>query len=498
MAARSILCLALFQDGLANPDALNLLQTNAVRHSHHRGGSDEHPRAYAGTDSLAAANDAEHENPEVWHDLDFRNMQYRNLGGLGPHLESPPSIRYLDVTEYRGEKVDLILEADGYNTTKPKKSGLHGHLAVVNILNGYDVQFTARFVNKNDAAIFLGPFHLSFFDIDTGKRGGQEELVIGGFTESHLLENTELQEIPIPDDPDGKVRFVAGQPGVGADNPSDALMLTDVQAARTVSLKFPKGLDRFTFTYKVMKNFETPYSWNEGRHFLMGGSSSLYFCDAEPVNMDLSFANVHYSNLDGQGPDFDSPKALRFSNVASMADGSAIDLTVKVAEGENNKYTPANVANNGLNGQFAQVNIRGASETRFKFTFLKGGTNEPQKLDWTYFSMYDLDQGKTRGGVAQTQETMDVSGFVTHYLTEASELVVKQHDKQWYSYTSSTAGTGSDNPTDPMALTEQQKNRAVTFLLHNVHTFEATFSATAPDQNGRNFLFAGKSSVVFC
>jgi len=501
----------------SDPEALHLLQTHARAQPHvhnlkHSEGAEfvmyQEPGDVVAEDDIdanfeiplskfkapegaeAADYEVQGQLPQATQNLRFDKLKYRNLGGLGPHVEMPPNVRYLNVAKtINGTKVDMILESQNFKTAKPKKVGLFGSSAVVNIQNGNEVDFTARFVDKDNKPVTLGPFHVSFMDIDTGKEAGQEELTIGGFKEKYLLDDTELTHVTMAD---GRTKFIAGLPGTGADNPRDALMLTDVQAKRTVSFQFPGGLDRFTFSYKVAAVAYDQYdAESEGRHFLMSGMSSLYFCEADPVVIDYNMATVPYSNLGGLGPDFNSPHGLRFNNVARIENDQTLDMVVTNLT----KYTPANTANNGLNGQFAQVNILGGTATKFRFTFLKHGTDEPYTMAWNYMSIFDLDHGKRK---EQYRETLEVKGFVTHYLTETSELHLHQHKDQWYTYGSTTWGTGKDNPTDPMNLTQQQKDRSVTLLFHETSTFDAKFAAARPKRAGRNFLFSGKSALVFC
>lgn len=508
--SRTLLALATVVAGTEDrSEGLHLLQTHAGKRQQQHSNftmfreedspDDEGPRAEAPRGSVQADYDAQGQDKNEFLNLRFNKIKYRNLGGLGPHTDSPHNVRYSNVVRLAdGTKIDMILESDNFKTAKPRKVGIYGASAVVNILNGHEVDFTARFVDQDDKPARLGPFHISFLDLDTGKEGGQEELTIGGFTSSYLLDNTELTKVEMAD---GRTKFIAGEPGVGADNPMDPLMLTDVQAARTVALQFPGGLDSFQFSYKVGKvAYDTYNSDTTGRHFLISGLTSLYFCEVEPVSMDFNLATVAYSNLGGLGPDFDAPRALRFNNIAAIANDQMIDLTVV----NTTSYDPANTANNGLNGEFAQVNIRGGSTTRFRFQFLKHGTDDPVHMDWTMLSMFDLDEAKPKknkktGQIRpQYRETLEVKGFATHFITEHSEVQLTQLGAKWYQYTSSTKGSGKDNPTDPMALTEQQKNRAVTFMFHDISAFDARFEAMKPTKTGRNFLFAGKSSVVFC
>jgi hypothetical protein len=441
--------------------------------------------------SLQADYDVQGQDRTKIENLRFHKIIYRNLGGLGPHNNKPPNLRFGQVAKNAdGEAVDLILSSDNFKTAKPGKVGLYGRSAVVNVQNGHEVDFTATFVKYgSDEPVSMKAFHVSFMDLDTGKEAGQEELTIGGFTNSYTLDGTELTEVATSD---GRTKFIAGEPGVGADNPADPLMMSDVQAKRAVSFQFPSGLSSFSFSYKVAKVAYVDFdAESEGRHFLMGGMSSLYFCEAKPVVVDYNMASMKYSNLGGLGPDFGSPKGLLFNNVAAVENDMMLDLKITNLS----QYKPYNTSQNRLNGEFAQLNIGGGTETKFRFTFLKAGTDEPYVMDWNLFTIFDLDHGKKN---EKYQESVEVKGFATHYLTETSELHLTAHGEKWYTYASSTWGTGNDNPTDPMALTQQQKDRSVSLLFHDKAHYDANFAAAKPKNGGRNFMFAGKSGVVFC
>lgn len=488
----------------AADEALHLLQTQVRPHRAEAGEefdlSDEEvvpPKVLAENlleeapaGSVKAAYDAQGETKSEVANLKFGHMEYSNLGGLGPSTDKPANVRYKNVAKNGKDKIDMILESNNFKTAKPYKTGVFGASAIVNIQNGHTVDFTARFIDaKTDKPVNMMAFHLSFMDLDTGKEAGQEELTIGGFTNSYLLDDTELTQVEMDD---GRTRFIAGEPGVGADNPADPILLSDVQAKRTVSFKFPAGLSTFTFSYKVAKVSYTDYDADtEGRHFLLSGMSSLYFCDAKPVVTDYNMASVIHSNLGGLGPDFGAPPNLLFKHVALVENDQMLDLKIENLT----EYIPANTANNGLNGEFAQLNIRGGSSTKFRFTFLEHGTDKPYQMEWNFFTIFDLDHGKK---FEKYKERVEVKGFATHFLTETSELHLTEHGDKWYTYASSTWGTGKDNPTDPMNLSQQQKDRSVTLLYHGKSHYDARFSADKPKANGRNFLFSGKSGVVFC
>eukprot|EP00928_Gymnodinium_smaydae_P002395 TRINITY_DN1084_c0_g1_i1.p1 TRINITY_DN1084_c0_g1~~TRINITY_DN1084_c0_g1_i1.p1 ORF type:complete len:308 (-),score=44.85 TRINITY_DN1084_c0_g1_i1:211-1026(-) len=270
------------------------------------------------------------------------------------------------------------------------------------------------------------------------------------------------------------------------------MMLTELQAKRTVSFKFPAGLSSFKFTYSITENTHIydPERSLKGRWFFLGGLTSEYFCEPEVVSFNFVDATVERNNLGGTGPEFNKPEGLLYKNVASV-DSQKVDLLITNLT----EYIPPKKNWSPKSGHYAQVAMRGNSKTRFQFRMLKSGTNEPFELDWVYFSLYDMDQPKPD----QKKEAFEMDNFVMHYVTEKTELNIKELGGGRYRYESTTPGNAKDNPTDPMKLSTVQSNRAVTFLLHKSSGFTTTFEIGPPAQGGgRMFLLGGKSQVVYC
>lgn len=483
-------------------DSLQLLQSHVVAQPKQSGPTKEprpfegegrripsHPRADDPTNGETDAIDAHHidahgeYDKNKWADLIFTNVVHNNLGGMGPDVGGPEGIRYGNVATVDGESVDLLLTADGYNTTKTRRNGLTGEIGIVNMVNNNAAQFKFKFlVAGTDTPKTMGQFILSFLDLDKGMKGGRERLTISGYQKYKTLDNTEV----VVDA--GAGTFEASVHGTKADNPDNPKMLTDIGARRTVNFEFPGGMSELPFHYEVEQNFNKRDF--EGREFMFAGMTSVYFCQVEKVDLDFSLAGVVYSNLGNLGPDFDKPEGLRYSNVATFADGRKLDMTVN-AMGD---YKVKNNLANGLSGKFGQVSMMSNTETRFKFTFKEPGTDTDATVDWMYFSIFDLDQAKK----GKTREVLKIEGVSTHFLTERSLVEVTQLGDTSYQYMSTRRGTGKDNPKDPMAMTQRQRDMSVSFLFHNKTGFEATFGVTRPYGFTRNFCFAGQSNTIFC
>lgn len=170
--------------------------------------------------------------------------------------------------------------------------------------------------------------------------------------------------------------------------------------------------------------------------------------------------------------------------------GKSIDMTIN-AVGDYSDFKPAR---NGKKGPYALINQRSRSTATYDFSLTDTESGDPVTLDGFYFSVLDLDEGKRM----KLRESTKVEGYAVSYLTEDTEIKMETEAGGAVRFDSSMPGTGKDNPKDPMDLNERQKNRVATFLFDTVSSWRITLGIGGGPPSGRNFMFAGKSSVVFC
>jgi len=447
-----------------------------------------------------------------FHNLHFTKVSENSLSLLQAQNSigdlGSGGIRYVDVTtlEVNGEdrQIDCIVTADGYTPYDASKNGLRGKVGNINLMHSTSVDLTFSFVDQatNEPAT-LGEFFFSVFDIDTGDaeeaKGAKETLTIGGYKEAYLIPREKGGQLDMVHTADG-TSFTGSVHGLGTDNPTDPLVLSETQAQRTVNFKFAPGRSSFKFKYNL------GLASNAGRNFQFAGMTNLYFCKAPKVNLNFSNAHVEYSNLGNKGPDT-GKEGLLYRNVAQVGE-QWLDLEVNAVT----EYFPFNVDRNGLNGAFAQINLgtpcnngksscNGATGTcDFTFSLKKAGTDDPYEAEWLYFSMFDLDTAKkNKKWNPKWQESMTVSGFASQYLSSPTDVAVEQLDKKTFRYNATVFGTGKDNPKEPMELNDLQKRRTVTFVYRATSVFKATFAIGLPHYvDGRNFQIAGKSATATC
>jgi len=204
--------------------------------------------------------------------------------------------------------------------------------------------------------------------------------------------------------------------------------------------------------------------------------------------LDFSTATVSHSNLGGQGPD-DGAETIVFESV-TVQDGVAVDLIVTAAS----PYFPNAALKNGIHGGlFGIINVavNSAVDLNFRFVDRQGS---PVTLDPFFFTLYDIDQGMDHA----SRESVTARGFTEYRVAEETELRIEVLGDDSATFTSSLRGGKVDNPTHPMALTNAEKERTVVLKFPATSEFSLSFSeaAYADEDQGRNLLFSGPSSMV--
>jgi len=424
---------------------------------------------------------------EGMSDWQLTSIKYANLAGLGPDFGSPESIRYGAVTQVAvndvARTVDLLVTTSGrYVPCMAYRSGMHGSFGTVNLANGEDVDLSFTFVDAETSEPIIMPgFHFSFFDLDQGPTDeAQEILITTGFTKVHLMDPTNVKQKVLPD---GRTEFKSSMQGGFKTNPSDPTSLTAKQASQSIQMEFPPGTSSVDVSFEVTNG-------RRGRNFMFAGMSSLAFCNVAHSIIDLKLSSLISSNLGNKGPDFAAPEGLHFANILQN-EGRTVDLMIHAL----NEYVPQNVSQNLLNGAFVQINVGLGQSVDLKFKFVDAETREEVVVKFMYFSMFDIDEGRFN----HLEEFLAIGGFAASYLSDATEIKESVLKDGRVQFKSSTHGIIEDNPKDPKGLTDQQANRAVTFLYTDTSSFEATFaSSSVGPESGRNFLVGGKSSIVFC
>lgn len=215
------------------------------------------------------------------------------------------------------------------------------------------------------------------------------------------------------------------------------------------------------------------------------GAASCQPDDVCSSAVKMNTLKVTQNNLGGAGPD-SGAQEIRYSK-AAVINGQTVDLVV-TADGS---YTPHKTSKNGNNeGGFGILNLKCGSSTTIIFSVVDSDTGAPVTLDSVAITWYDIDEGKKSKG-RESVTVCGTSGAIVADITTLSMSAIGD----CHTATSSTAGTGKDNPSSPYTLTPEHLARSSTFPLAGVSEFSSTLSL-AQGFKGRNFMFAIEPTVA--
>ena len=138
-------------------------------------------------------------------------------------------------------------------------NGLNGKFGQINVAPG-TTTLEFSFTNSETLeSISLKKLQFSFLDVDSGKTG-QECIAASDFTEATTGGAISTIELS------GQTVFCSTEQGVGGDNPSDPLNMTELQSSRTVALTF-EDVSSFTVELTNMGSF--------GRNVQFAGESEV-------------------------------------------------------------------------------------------------------------------------------------------------------------------------------------------------------------------------------
>ena len=531
--------------------------------------------------------------------------------GPGPDPTGCNCVRYRGVGTLYGDLVDLVVRvAPGSNYNPPGfpfdnvKLDAYGRLTLrESTYTDFEIsyEYTERLPT---GPITLPSVYLSVLDLEAKGGGRAEYVYLRDFVEVFLSPDTTVARIPLfngrrrrqlqqqqqmASPPDGYTdMFVGTRAADVANNPRDPLALTGEQQALTV-------MARYENTPILRLRAGTVAGGSSFSVFFAGASNLVPLCSPPPpppspppppgpppspppsvpppgpppppllpcIGEALSFAffdaDLAWSNLGGQGPEVTRPQSIRYVNVGStiVPDGTKyyFDLVVTVRSA----YTPGDASQNGLNGQFAQINVAANTQADLRVqTFpsccskeqcracdrLNGPAREacyaqgcccyaatcyssgccsgfqrdilkPQygcaqmnaPLQLTNegllgMTVYDLDRGAPSIGGFPYTESFTTTNFVYFKtpLRPSSNNAVPQTVAVNYpaSNTVTFSATASDapNPSDPTVLSDAQAERGVQlFYRPSVGYVDGTFAVTGPTGTSRNLLFAGDSAL---
>jgi hypothetical protein len=170
-----------------------------------------------------------------------------------------------------GELSLEVTAGSGYTAKNNNKNGFAGSFGMINIKACTSAEFTFTF-KVGGSPHTMKEFEVTFFDLDTGGNPNKiwEELTADGWDE--MMEAGAPLYTSSVSGAEATVR--ATVKGVGADNPSDPMMLTPEQISRSVGFMYS---EKSSFTVR----FDVPCptkQYNGGRNYMFAFHSTLTPC----------------------------------------------------------------------------------------------------------------------------------------------------------------------------------------------------------------------------
>lgn len=222
------------------------------------------------------------------------------------------------------------------------------------------------------------------------------------------------------------------------------------------------------------------------------------------VATDLVFRDdgVAVNNLGGLGPGTGDGE-MRFQGIGTVK-AKDIDMVVQAVS----DYVPMNVSENGVVDKLGQINVKSGTSVDLMFKFQDTETHNPVRLPEFYFTLLDIDQSD-----GQRRERIYASDYVGDVRADIQDFDAELLPDGRTLYKSQKVGGRWDDPDDPERLsivvdkkdpshTVDQNQRSVMLVFRQRSQFVLTLEVTQDgdaEPEGRNFLFAGKSSLIdFC
>jgi len=208
-------------------------------------------------------------------------------------------------------------------------------------------------------------------------------------------------------------------------------------------------------------------------------------CSALKDQAIMNFSSVTQNNLCGDGA---GARELRYGSALTQK-GQVMDLVV-TPQDDYDCVRAVNTKNGNKGDQIGVIAIQAGMEVSFNFQFVSSGTDNPITPTSLMFSFLDIDQGKKN----KQRESVEVCGAVNAFVTDNSELE-QSSDGDCIKFTSTTHGTGQDNPDDPESMSGTQRARTVAYQVA-ASSFTATLGVSKKANKPRKFMFAGNPSVA--
>jgi len=357
-------------------------------------------------------------------------------------------------------------------------NGVKGEFGSVNILDGTSAELSFSFVlTGTETPIDVANFAFTVYDVDATHEGFNESVKVCGADRASTSYNTTLAKVPAQN----CLMYESTVEGGGDNNPEDPKNLTAEQLSNSVTFFFGEARSEFKATLGI-----SGPGFDAGRNFIFA-LVAIVSCPPPPLPPQLcpkmtqpnTLMAPSQNNLGGRGPGTGA-ETIVYSKALSV-EGQDVDVVLS-AKGE---YEANNPEQNGVDGEFGNLNIREGTSVDVAIQFVLSGTDTPFEVGDFAFTVYDLDS------TLRSNESVTICGAERAVLSEPTNVLAVPAGacRMFQSY---VKGTGKNNPDSPRTLTDEQKANSVTYFFTDpVTEFAATFASSGEPKNaGRNFVFA--------
>jgi len=212
-------------------------------------------------------------------------------------------------------------------------------------------------------------------------------------------------------------------------------------------------------------------------------------CDELP---QIKITKVEHSNL-GKVTDPAGVEGLVYSGM-NMHPGHESEEVLVVINATNAESVAESKTTGSIWGKYLGIAAHGGKFVHADFKIVNGATRDPviiRELDITWF---DLDKHADAKEVEYVRIKKPTNGL--QYFLTKNTLVKVSEEGEYYKFTATKEGNAADNPSDPLLLTAEQKNKAVTIKFEDVSQFSVEVGSTGEAGGMRGFIFVFRPSLL--
>ena len=256
-----------------------------------------------------------------------------------------------------------------------------------------------------------------------------------------------------------------------------------------------------------------PTGVSAGAHGIRYVNVGTAYNDAgTPTNLDLELTNrTAYTPYDASlnvlingrfaqvNLACNSAVLLRVTIKRSCSTGSSCVLCDALDASASTSCYAAGCACFGITATHAS-NCTGANKVAARASYSCAGMNESFVLPggaMVSMTVFDFDTGPN-GNYIESFTMSEFDYYKTPLRAASGASVSTTVTREGNRFIANARGDASDNPTDPLSLTDDQASRGVQFFIRSEDAIvEGTFAveSTLPGCTGRNLLFAGDSAL---